>query len=310
MRLWLAKAGVFAHGWTVDETKLRQVLGTDMQTVEGLSTLTHEQQAYLKTLANIGGTGPYKSNEVEKLATATYGIKFNEKNLTKSVLRPLEKEGYISLTRGTSQAGRGAKPFLIRLTEKLDVEIIMPLLEQLEKQVGTDLRPLLRKPLTTILEDLSAESKHTRGLALEALAFKLLRLIDLTYVATRLRGTATGGAEVDVIFESSRLVFSRWQVQCKNTASGVTLDDIAKEVGLTHFLKSNVIVMVSTGGIGAGARRYANKIMKDSNLCIVMIDRADMHLIEQNPAAIVDILNREAKHAMKLKTLENIGGLV
>jgi len=70
---------------------------------------------------------------------------------------------------------------------------------------------------------------HIRGLALEALAFKLMRIIDLDYVATRLRGNATGGAEVDLLFESSRLVFSRWQVQCKNT-SRVTLDDVAKEV--------------------------------------------------------------------------------
>src|SRR5439155_6996871 len=112
------------------------------------------------------------------------------------------------------------------------------------------------------------------GLALEALAFKLMRLIDLAYVATRLRGTATGGAEVDLIFEASRLVFSRWQVQCKNT-SRVSLDDVAKEVGLTHFLKSNVIVIVSTGQIGPEARRYANKVMTDSNLCIVMVDKDD-----------------------------------
>ena len=39
-----------------------------------------------------------------------------------------------------------------------------------------------------------------------------MRLIDLTYVATRLRGGVTGGAEVDLIFESARLVFSRWQI--------------------------------------------------------------------------------------------------
>jgi site-specific DNA-methyltransferase (cytosine-N4-specific) len=142
-----------------------------------------------------------------------------------------------------------------------------------------------------------------RGLALEALAFKLMRLIDLTYVATRLRGVATGGAEVDVIFEGARLVFSRWQVQCKNTGR-VTLDDVAKEVGLTHFLKSNVIVIVSTGEIGGEARRYANKVMSDSHLCVVMLDAADLARIEADPALIVDVLHREASQAMKLKALD------
>lgn len=150
---------------------------------------------------------------------------------------------------------------------------------------------------------MQSSDTYVRGLALEALAFKLMRLLDLSYIYTRLRGAATGGAEVDVLFESSRLVYCRWQVQCKNT-SRVSLDDVAKEVGLTHMLKSNVIVIVSTGEIGPEARRYANKIMQDSNLCVVMVDRTDIRAIAQNPSVIVDVFNREAKHAMKLKELE------
>jgi site-specific DNA-methyltransferase (cytosine-N4-specific) len=38
---------------------------------------------------------------------------------------------------------------------------------------------------------LKSSDKHICGLALEALAFKLMRLLDLNYVATRLRGAAT-----------------------------------------------------------------------------------------------------------------------
>ena len=175
-------------------------------------------------------------------------------------------------------------------------------MEQIEKQTG-QIRRLLTKSFAQILEELKSENPYLRGLALEALAFKLMRLIDLNYIATRLRGTETGGAEVDVIFEGVRLVFSRWQIQCKNT-SRVSLDHVAKEVGLTHMLKSNVIVIVSTGEIGETARNYANKVMKDSNLCVIMIDQADIASIVENPTNIVDILNREAKHAMKLKALE------
>lgn len=130
-----------------------------------------------------------------------------------------------------------------------------------------------------------------------------MRLIDLSYVGTRLRGTATGGAEVDLIFESARLIFSRWQIQCKHTAR-VALDDVAKEVGLTHLLKSNAVVMVSTGRISEDARRYGDGVMADSNLCIVMIDRSDLELIEARPAAIVDVFGREAGHAMDLKKLD------
>ena len=97
--------------------------------------------------------------------------------------------------------------------------------------------------------------------------------------------------------------FSRWQVQCKNSAH-VSLDDVAKEVGLTHMLKSNVIVIAGTGEIGPAARKYANKVMTDSNLCLVLLDGSDISAIEKNPSAIVDVFNREAAHAMQLKALE------
>jgi site-specific DNA-methyltransferase (cytosine-N4-specific) len=302
MRLWLEKAGVFANGWRVDQDRFRAITGISSRDMDALAALSAEQRAYLKTLVNMGGPGPYSSNEVEKLAAATYGVRFNEKNLPKAVLYPLDAAGYVTLVRGTKIAGRGAKPFLVTPTAKLVSEVIGPLLDQIEKLTTADLRPLLRKPLAEILKELGSSDRHVAGLALEALAFKLMRLIDLSYVATRLRGTATGGAEVDLIFESARLVFSRWQVQCKNTGR-VSLDDVAKEVGLTHMLKSNVIVIVSTGQVGNEARKYANKVMADSNLCLIMMDRSDVDRIEGNPAEVVNVFNREAKHAMEIKKI-------
>lgn len=302
MRLWLAKAGIFVGSrWQVDDLKLREILGTDPKEFDVLSRFTAEQRAFLLALANTGVTEPQPSNEVAKLAAVTYGVKFPEKSLPKLVLNALVEAGYITATKTT--AGRGAKPFLIAPTEKLVTEIVQPLLEQLEMQIDSKLLELLKKPLSSILVEIDSNDRYIAGLALEALAFKLMRLLDMDYVTTRLRAAATGGAEADLIFESARLVFSRWQVQCKNT-NRVSLDDVAKEVGLTHFLKSNVIIVVCTGEIGAEARRYANKIMTDSNLCIVMIDCNDLNTIRNNPVHIVQAFNREAKHAMALKKLE------
>lgn len=303
LRLWLEKAGIFTAGYRVDQRRLDEVLGLSTEELEALATFSPEQRVFLKALANMGGGGPHLSNDIERLATATYGVAFNEKNLPKQVLYPLRDAGYIELQRGTRKPGRGAKPFLVTASQKLAADLIIPLIEQLEQQAHADLRPMLRKSLAAIRNELTSKNRHLRGLALEALAFKLMRLIDLRYVATRLRGRSTKGAEVDLVFESARLVFSRWQIQCKNTAR-VSLDDVAKEVGLTHFLKSNVIVMVSTGEIGREARRYANGIMRESNLCVVMVDGADLARIEDRPAEIVDIFQREARHAMDLKKLE------
>jgi site-specific DNA-methyltransferase (cytosine-N4-specific) len=302
MRLWLEKAGVFVGTrWQIDEARVKAILGTAPDDFRVLSGLSPEQRAFLLALANTGITEPQPANEIARLAAATYGVKFPEKSLPKRVLNDLVQAGYITATKTT--AGRGAKPFLVAPSSKLAADVVEPLLEQLKEQTDAKLIELLRKPLGGILVDLDSEDRYVAGLALEALAFRLMRLLDMTYMATRLRAQSTGGAEVDLIFESARLVFSRWQIQCKNTAR-VALDDVAKEVGLTHFLKSNVIVMVSTGDIGPEARRYANKIMADSNLCIVMIDHKDLAGIRDNPAKIVDAFSREAGHAMALKKLE------
>jgi site-specific DNA-methyltransferase (cytosine-N4-specific) len=303
MRLWLERAGVFASGWRVDEGRLQDILGAGTDEIEALASFSREQQAYLRAIANSDRTDAMPSNEIARMAAVTYGVRFDEKGLPKQVLYPLEKAGYIELTRGTKEAGRGAKPFMVKATAKLVADLINPIIEQLEQQVHSDLRPMLRKPLAEILIEVESDDRHIAGLALESLAFKLMRLLDMTYVATRLRGAATGGAEVDLVFESARLVFSRWQIQCKNTGR-VSLDDVAKEVGLTHFLKSNAIIMVSTGDIGPEARKYAAKIMTDSNLAIVMMDGADLAAIKADPAAIITVFHREARFAMRLKALE------
>ena len=172
MRLWLEKAGVFATGYRIDRARLDEVLGLGMDEYESLATFSPEQRAYLKALANMGGGGPHLSNDIERLATATYGIRFNEKNLPKQVLYRLRDAGYIKLVRGTKQSGRGAKPFMVTATAKLATEIILPLIEQLEQLTVSDIRPLLRRPIKEIREELDSPDRHIRGLALEALGLQ------------------------------------------------------------------------------------------------------------------------------------------
>ena len=301
MRLWLAKAGIFVgKRWQVNSHRVEEVLGIDPDEFEVLANFTPAQRAFLRTLANMGTTEPQRANDIVKLASATYGVKFPEKSLPKLVLNALKDSGYITTEKTTT--GRGAKPFQVTPTQKLIGDVVEPLLEQLKGQTDPKLLALLRTPLSAILEEMKSKDRYRAGIALEALAFKIMRLLDMKYVATRLRADQTGGAEVDLIFENTRLVFFRWQVQCKNTAR-VSLDDVAKEVGLTHFLKSNVILVVTTGQIGSEARRYSNKIMAESNLAIVMLDGGDLDAINERPALILRAFEREARHAMRLKKL-------
>lgn len=115
-----------------------------------------------------------------------------------------------------------------------------------------------------------------------------------------LRSNQTGGAELDVVMEGTNLIFSRWQIQCKN-ASEASLDDIAKEVGIAQVIKANVIMIVTTGRIGRVARQFAEQVMRETNLYVGMLDGNALQRLRQQPADIIEILNDQAEDAMKLK---------
>lgn len=145
-------------------------------------------------------------------------------------------------------------------------------------------------------------NREIKGKALELLAIYLARLVDLDFRGWRIRSADTGGAEVDAIVEGARLIFSRWQIQAKNTTH-VRLDDVAKEVGLSlTFIYSNVVMIVTTGEFTRDARSYANHVMKTCNLNVVLLNGANLERISQDPTSIVAVLNDKAEQAMKVKT--------
>lgn len=301
MRLWLAKASVFTEEYNVNLKQLEHLMGATTEQVDILASLEREQRDFLKALANLGTAAAYPSNEVARLANRLYGTAFDSKALPGKVLSPLESAGFIIVDKTTE--GRGAKPHLVKPTTGFTKDVLLPLLEASSIGLDRRLREMLYRPLGEIIDELDSVDKNIKGKALEALVLRLTRLLDLQFVGWRLRQQRTGGAEVDVLVESDRLIFSRWQIQCKNTAR-VELEDIAKEVGLTFYLKSNVIMIVTTGRIGKPAREYARGIMQTTNLHIILIEKGDLSQLRLQPTAIVTILDREAKSAMQLKELK------
>ena len=303
MRLWLEKAGVFLPfpKWEVSQERLKEVLGSEENDMDALRSLTKQQRYFLLALLNTGSNEFQAASHIAHLAYATYGISYPEKTLPKTVLAALEAADYIETQKATT--GRGAKSHLCKPTKRAKADLLEPLIRQLEAQSDPKLVQLLNQSLQDIWEQIHSADTYLSGLALEALAFKLLRILGLDYVATRLRAEATGGSEVDLLFHSSRLVYSRWQIQCKNAAR-VSLDQVAKEVGLTQLLYSNVIVIITTGKASNDAQRYANHVMKNSNLNIIFVTGEDIQQIAENPVKIIDIFEREAKSVMRLKKLD------
>lgn len=300
MKLWLNKAGVL-QGWRIDEHRLSELTELTETEFRLLKTLSSEQYYFLRALCNTNTLEFQKAADIRRLATATYGIGFSQSNFSQAVIQPLQQKGLIEVQRATE--GHGARTPLIKMTELTMREIVLPVLQQLEGKTESEVVEYLQKPLSELRADMNSENTHLKGLALEAFAIKIMRIIGLDFIQTRLKGNETAGAEVDVLFDSSRLLYTRWQVQCKNT-NKVSLDQIAKEVGLSHVLKTNAIVIMTTGTVSETAREYANQIMRAMNLCIIMVEGSDIDAIIAEPTKILDIFNRESLNAKHIKVFE------
>jgi len=306
MRLWLAKAGLFdpsakggARLYSVDQERLQEITGVGLDEIANLTHLNYEQRSFLRALVRIAESDPQGASRVADLAAGLYSAEYNYKDLPKTILRPLEETGYIVAEKST--AGRGAKPYLVYRTDKFRDEISDPILEMAAAKAQLVPRELFERPLAGILADLKAPDKHTKGQALELLAIYFTRLLDLEFKGWRTRSAETGGAEVDVIVEGARLIFSRWQIQAKNTRT-VRLGDVAKEVGLSlTFIYSNVVMLITTGGFTKDAYEYADHVMRTCNLNIILLNGPEINKISQNPTKVISFLNRKAERVMQVK---------
>jgi hypothetical protein len=294
LRAWLAKAGLFRSQWVPNSSVYFNLLGKTEPEIAALATLTGGQKAVLRMLAALG-PGHYDSSDLRKNTEKAYTVRLNEKQFPNDVLYKLRDLNYVKLSK---KGGRGWT-LDVEPTIQLEADVTIPLLDQLGGLDPT-LRSLIRLSLNDIVAKLDAD-KHEKGLALEALGFKLMRIIGLSYMDTRFH-PKPGRFEVDLLFDSDRLAYSRWQIQCKNT-DRVSVDDVAKEVGLTYYLLSSVILILTRGIIGEDARRYSIDVMRKTNLAIVLIDGTDVAEIVADPLAIFDVLDREAAFAVELKPL-------
>jgi hypothetical protein len=75
----------------IDMNRLTEIRAIGSEEFEALAGLTPEQRVYLKTIINLGTSGSHASDEIERLARAVYGVCFDENNLPKQVLFPLER---------------------------------------------------------------------------------------------------------------------------------------------------------------------------------------------------------------------------
>lgn len=302
MRSWLAQAGVFRNtGYEVNWDAIYDLLKVDADTIDDLYSLTPEQKYFLRSMVNLSVTEFMPSNKVAKHTRSVYKIRLTTKNLVLDILEPLQMVGLVETQKTTT--GRGAKPHLVRLSEKAQNEILHPLIENLA-QVMELTTGELNRPFAEVVAELDHPEIHIRGKALELLAVWIIRLLGLRFSKWRLRSfRETGGGEVDVLAASDRIVYNRWQIQCKNVSHDVTIDVVAKEVGLTFLTRADVVMLVSTAHFTREAVNFANQVNNNSRYYVILLERDDVQTIVDDRTKIVDILDRKARRTFAVREL-------
>ena len=302
MRGWLAQADLIntrTHHIKVNWEKLDNLVGIDSQERLELSGLSEAQKAFLRALATIDPDEPIQNNKIRELAEDAYDVYIDSKSITSKVLDPLEEAGFLEYEATVEHTG---KPSAVMFTEKFEAEVLEPILDNVSERSGVP-RKVLRLSFDEIREQMDADLNFLKGQALEALAIKIGLMLDLTFAGWRIRGTETGGAEVDVVMDSTGTGFSRWQIQCKNTQNRLRTKHVAKEVGIARMLQSNVILMISRSGVVPDARRYAKKVMATENLTILFLNGDDLEELEESPEHLSASLRRQTQQVHQLKQL-------
>jgi DNA modification methylase len=305
---WLRQARVL-KGYHVDDARYKAITGASSDTIEAMKGLNKGQVSFLHAMVALNVTDWTPYNVISDYAEQLYAgeIGYNWKSQVIELLTPLQGAGLIEIRKKVKKEkrtpeGRGGKAGDIRPTPKFEQEIAEPLLGALYRAAGfSDVRSLRSLSLADIVADIKQQANtHKSGKALEKLAVRLCQMLGLDFMGLRETDVeVAGGGEVDAMMQAARLIYSRWQVQCK--VGQISAEAIMKEIGLQQITLANVILLVSTRRATRGALTYREMIIRKSNLNIIVIDGADLQKIIKNNAALVEILNKQAQDALRIK---------
>ena len=162
----------------------------------------------------------------------------------------------------------------------------------IKNRARPEITEFLRKPLSEILKEAKRQDKRTVTPELEAVAFNLIRHLELAYIGTRWRK----GKGVQVFGERKDLVLKRWQLFCTNKS--VDQDEVATEVGLMSYLGCDVSCIISTRKFLPRARRYTEAIRPIFKGALVLIDGRTLSDTFDRPKAFVKTVLSQVPFAL------------
>jgi len=310
---WLREAKLL-QDYSVNEAEYASLIGIQTTVLDAMKGLTRPQVAFLRAMVALNITDWCQYNAICKHAEELYPgeVHYNWKEIPSSVLKPLASAGLIELRKRTKVAtdspeGRGGKATDIKPTAKFEGQVAEPILGALYRSAGfANVREIRAKSLADIVNQIEhGLDQNARSMALEWLAIRLCQMLDLSFMGWRETDVEiSGGGEVDAMMHAARLIYSRWQVQCK--VGSIPMEAVAKEVGVQEISLANVILIVGTKQATKGALTYRRQIVAKSSLNIIILDGPLLDKVIEDNTRLVNILGNQAQEALRLKPTVSI----
>jgi site-specific DNA-methyltransferase (cytosine-N4-specific) len=311
---WLREAKLLSASYEVNEEEFTALVGVQPVVVDVMKGFNREQVAFLRAMVALNVKDWTPCNVICTHAEGLYPgeVHFNWKEIVSDVLKPISEAGLIEFRKKPKQdqetpEGRGGKPADVKPTPRFEEQVAEPILHAMFRFAGSaQIRDIRSKSLAELVQTIKGDDQNASGRALELLAVRFCQLLDLDFMGLRETDTdIVAGGEVDALLQSARLIYSRWQLQCK--VGDVTVEAVAKEVGMSKVTLANVIVVLGTKRITKGAEIYRTQIVQTSNMNIILLDGAMLEKIIADNAAIIGIMHSQAQNAMRLKPQKDIG---
>lgn len=297
---WLAAAGVYERGgwYRLNEKVFLELAGIGLDTTDSIARLSAENRAILEQLVLLPRHRS-DSSEMQRLLRGRTDLHIDGPAFVTRHLDPLRAAGLIETDKTTK--GRGGNYTTFRGTALFEDRVVQDFVARVQRQGFHVSGPELERPFSDLVTEMTddAASKDTRGRALELFTLRMLQILGLRHIQFRVRPTLS--EEIDGWAEGFTPVHSRWQVQCKNTAT-FSVDQAAKEVGVAVRQRSTVVLLVTTGDFSDDAVDYISDVIRGSAITIVRVNGSDVTGLSADESSIWDILDREAHRAYALRS--------
>src|SRR5262249_8678626 len=129
---WLRVAGVLGADYGINESAYCAIVGAESAQIAALKGLTSAQIYFLRALVALGATDFTPYSTVVRHAEGLYAgqVRYNWKDIDRTVLKPLHSAGLIEIRRMQKSApgARGGKTAEVKPTSKLSSQVAEALL--------------------------------------------------------------------------------------------------------------------------------------------------------------------------------------